>query len=224
MNIVMKKSFTVAKSLAAVLILGLLGAATLPFASAQTTNAAAPRRAATNDPIARIREEGLNRSQVMQTLSYLTDVIGPRLTGSPNLKRANDWTRDKLTSWGLANAHLEAWGPFGRGWSLKSFSAQVIEPQAIPLIAAPKAWTPGFDHPLTAEVIHIDGKTEADLEKYKGKLKGAIVLGSSLREVRARAVLSDALDDLSAAALRLSDRISLQHFSHTGDNLRTVAA
>src|SRR5258705_9143899 len=74
-----------------------------------------------NDPIAKIREEGLKRSQVMETLSYLSDVIGPRLTGSPNMKRANEWTRDQLTKWGLENAHLEAWGPFGRGWSLKRF-------------------------------------------------------------------------------------------------------
>jgi hypothetical protein len=122
----------------------------------------------------------------MKTLSYLTDVIGPRLTGSPNLKRANEWTRDRMTSWGLTNAHLEAWGPFGRGWSLKRFSAQVIEPQTIPLIAAPKAWTPGFDQPITADVVYLDAKSEADLEKYKGKLKGAIVLASPVREVRAR--------------------------------------
>src|SRR5262244_1951078 len=87
-----------------------------------------------NDPIAKIRDEGLNRSQVMQTLAYLTDVIGPRLTASPNMKRANEWTRDQLTKWGLQNAHLEPWGPFGRGWSLKRFSAQVSEPQAIPLL------------------------------------------------------------------------------------------
>ena len=89
-------------------------------------------------PVERIKEEGLKRSQVMATLSYLTDVIGPRLTGSPNLKRANEWTRDKLTAWGMANAHLEAWGPFGRGWTLKRFSAQVIEPQCIPLIGFPE--------------------------------------------------------------------------------------
>src|SRR6476660_2409390 len=73
----------------------------------------------TNDPISLIRDEGLNRSQVMQTLSHLTEVIGPRLTGSPNLKRANEWTRDQVSWWGLANAHLEAWGPVRRGWSLK---------------------------------------------------------------------------------------------------------
>ena len=74
----------------------------------------------------------MNRSQVMQTLSYLSDVIGPRLTASPGMKRANEWTRDQLTKWGLQNAHLEAWGPFGRGWTLKRFSAQVTEPTAIP--------------------------------------------------------------------------------------------
>src|SRR5881394_4526337 len=95
-----------------------------------------------NDPIEKIRDEGLNRSQAMQTLSYLSDVIGPRLTASPGMKRANEWTRDTLTKWGLQNAHLEAWGPFGRGWSLKRFSAQVSSPMDIPLIAYPKAWSP----------------------------------------------------------------------------------
>src|SRR6478609_12006601 len=129
-----------------------------------------------NDPIERIKDEGLNRSQVMQTLSYLTDVIGPRLTASPNMKRANEWTRDQLTKWGLQNAHLEPWGPFGRGWSLKRFSAQVVEPQAIPLIAYPKAWSPGTDGPVTGAVVYFKAQKEEDLEQYKGKLKGAIVL------------------------------------------------
>jgi hypothetical protein len=138
-----------------------------------------------NDPIERIKDEGTKRSQVMQTLSYLTDVIGPRLTASPNMKRANDWTRDRLTSWGLQNAHLEAWGPFGRGWSLKSFSAQVTTPQAIPLIAYPKAWSPGTTGTLVADVIYVDAKTEADLEKYKGKLKGTIVLTSPPPDIKA---------------------------------------
>src|ERR1051326_982466 len=138
-----------------------------------------------NDPIAKIRDEGLNRSQVMQTLSYLSDVIGPRLTASPGMKRANEWTRDQLTKWGLQNAHLEAWGPFGRGWSLKRFSAQVIEPLDIPLIAYPKAWSPGLASPLTAEVVYGDARTEADLEKFKGKLNGKIVLTAPMREVAA---------------------------------------
>ena len=139
-----------------------------------------------NDPIERIKEEGTKRSQVMQVLSYLTDVIGPRLTNSPNMKRANEWTRDKLTEWGLQNARLEAWGPFGRGWSLKSFNAQVIEPQAIPLIAYPKAWSPGLKGTLTADVIYLDAKSEADLQKFKGRLKGAIVLMGQPAEVKAR--------------------------------------
>ncbi len=138
-----------------------------------------------NDPIERIKDEGLNRSQVMQTLSYLSDVIGPRLTASPGMKRANEWTRDQLTKWGVQNAHLEAWGPFGRGWTLKKFSAQVVEPTAIPLIAYPKAWSPGTAGPVTAEVIYFDARTEADLEKYKGKLNGKIVLTALTRDVPA---------------------------------------
>jgi hypothetical protein len=138
-----------------------------------------------NDPIERIKEEGMKRSQVMQTLSYLTDVIGPRLTNSPNMRRANEWTRDRLASWGLQNSHLEAWGPFGRGWTLKSFSAQVTEPQAIPLIAYPKAWSPGTKGTLTADVIYVDAKTEAELESDMGKLKGAIVLMATPPEVKA---------------------------------------
>jgi hypothetical protein len=138
-----------------------------------------------NSPIERIKDEGLNRSQVMQTLSYLTDVIGPRLTGSPNMKHANEWTRDKLAAWGLQNAHLEAWGPFGRGWSLQKFSAQIVEPYGIPLIAYPKAWSPGTNGPLTAEVVYLDAKDEAGLAKYKGKLKGAIVLTSPAPVIKA---------------------------------------
>jgi len=125
----------------------------------------------------------MNRSQVMPTLSYLSDVIGPRLTASPGMKRANEWTRDQLTKWGLQNAHLEAWGPFGRGWTLKRFSAQVSEPLNIPLIAYPKAWSPATT--LTAEVVYVDAKDEADLQRFKGKLKGKIVLTGKMREVKA---------------------------------------
>jgi hypothetical protein len=170
------------------------------------------------DDIAKIRDEGINRSQVMQTLSYLSDVIGPRLTASPGMKRGNEWTRDKLTSFGLENAHLEAWGPFGRGWTLKRFYAMVDGPTAFPMIAYPKAWSPGtdtlFTAPVavattapkgsrsktvekpaatpaststayTAEVVHFNANNEADLEQYKGKLKGKIVLVGPIRDLRA---------------------------------------
>ena len=139
-----------------------------------------------NDPIERIKDEGMNRSQVMQTLSYLTDVIGPRLTGSPGMKRANEWTRDQMKSWGLENAHLESWGPFGRGWTLKSFSAEIIAPQAIPLIAYPRAWSLGTNGPLTAEIVYVEAKDEAELmAKYKGQLKGKIVLSAPIRDMKA---------------------------------------
>lgn len=141
---------------------------------------------APTDPIARIKEEGEKRSQVMATLGTLTDVIGPRLTNSPALKRANEWTRDEMKKWGLENAHLEPWGPFGRGWTLKRFSAQMIEPQTFPLIALPKAWSPSLDGILTAEVVHFEVNNQADLEKYKGKLKGAIVLTNPSVEIAAR--------------------------------------
>jgi hypothetical protein len=139
-----------------------------------------------NDPMERIKDEGMNRSQVMLTLSYLSDVIGPRLTASPGMKRSNEWTRDQLTKWGLENAHLEAWGPFGRGWTLKRFSAQVSEPLDIPLIAYPKAWSPALAVPLTGDVVYVDAKDLADLQRFKGKLKGAIVLTGKVREVKAR--------------------------------------
>jgi hypothetical protein len=154
--------------------------------SAPVTSPASPAPAKDpNDPIERIKDEAMNRSQVMQTLSYLSDVIGPRLTASPGLKRANEWTRDQLTKWGLENGHLEAWGPFGRGWTLKRFSAQVTEPLTIPLIAYPKAWSPGTNGPLTAPVVYVDAKDETELQKFKGKLKGAIVLTGRMREVKA---------------------------------------
>ena len=137
-----------------------------------------------NDPIVRIKDEGLNRSQVMATLSYLSDVIGPRLTGSPNLKRANEWTRDQLTKWGLQNAHLESWGPFGRGWAVHSFSAEVIAPQGIPLIAYPKAWSPGVNIP-SGDVVLLDVKDQAGLAQFKGNLRGKIVLAGGIREIKA---------------------------------------
>lgn len=155
-----------------------------------------------NDPIARIRDEGLNHSHVMETLSYLSDVIGPRLTASPNMKRANEWTRDQLTSWGLQNARLESWGPFGRGWSLKRFSAQVTDPQAIPLIAYPKAWSPALDSPLNAEVVYVDAKDESDLQRFKGKLQGKIVLTAAVRKVEAHfEALGTRRDDKNLLAL-----------------------
>ncbi len=136
--------------------------------------------------IDRIKDEGLNRSQVMQTLSYLSDVIGARLTGSPSMKRANNWTKDKLATWGLKNEHLESWGPFGRGWQLDRFSVQVVVPQSIPLIAYPKAWSPGLRGTVTADAVWVNPKTEAELQEFKGKLRGKYVLSGAERPIEAR--------------------------------------
>ncbi|MET0625910.1 MAG: M20/M25/M40 family metallo-hydrolase [Pyrinomonadaceae bacterium] len=154
--------------------------------AAQTPSAAqTPRTRPTpdpNDPLQRIRDEALNRSQVMQTISHLTNVIGPRLTGSPAMRRANEWTRDKLTEWGLANAKLEPWGAFGRGWVLRRFTAEAIEPQPFPLNAYPKAWSPATQGPLAGEVVYVDAKDEQGLQKYKGQLRGKIVLNGAVRD------------------------------------------
>ena len=129
----------------------------------------------TPDAVERIKDEGVNRSRLLETVEYITDVIGPRLTGSAALRRANDWTRERLTQYGLAGAHLEPWGPFGRGWTLKRFSAEVVGPQAFPLLAAPRAWSPGLDAPLTADVVLVDADNDAELQKYKGTLRGKSV-------------------------------------------------
>ncbi|MEJ7849185.1 MAG: M20/M25/M40 family metallo-hydrolase [Pyrinomonadaceae bacterium] len=171
---------------------GLISALLLPsLGLAQTSGvgtASAPAvkiYTAPKEAIDKIKDEGMNRSQVMQHLSYLTDVIGGRLTNSPSMKRANEWTRDTMAKWGMQNAKLEAWGPFGRGWSLKSFSAQVIEPQTIPLIAYPKAWSPSTKGAVTAEVVHLDINSDEDFAKYKGQLRGKIVLVSKIRPLAA---------------------------------------
>ena len=144
-----------------------------------------PKTRATDDITSKIREEGLNKSQVMKTALYMTEVIGPRLTNSPGLKRSNEWTAKTLTEFGLENAKLEAWGPFGTGWTLKRFSAQVTDPLCIPLIGIPKAWSPSTEGVAKGDVIHLDATDEKGLEKYKGKLKGAIVLIGNPREVKA---------------------------------------
>lgn len=165
-------------------------------AFAQTAAGSSSVYNAPKEVIDKIRDEGMNRSQVMQTLSYLTDVIGARVTGSPNIKRANEWTRDTLTKWGLQNAKLEAWGPFGRGWELKDFKATIVSPYTIPVIAYPKAWSPSTNGTVTAEVVNLDINSDADFAKYKGQLRGKIVLVSRSRDLKA---------NFEAAASRLTD-------------------
>ena len=132
--------------------------------------------------IAKIRDEGLNRSQVMDHISWLSDVYGPRLTGSPAILQASDWVLKKFKEWGLVNAHRETW-PFGKGWVLVRFSAHLIEPQVQPLIGFPGSWTPGTHGTITADVVGVQIDSDADFEKYRGKLAGKIVLTQPEREV-----------------------------------------
>jgi carboxypeptidase Q len=133
--------------------------------------------------IAKIRDEGMTRSQVMDHIGWLSDVYGPRLTGGPGIMQASEWTLKTLAEWGLANPHRETFA-FGKGWSLVRFSAHMIEPQIQPLIGFPGAWTPSTKGAVTAEVVRVDIETEADIEKYRGKLAGKIVLTQPARTVR----------------------------------------
>jgi hypothetical protein len=131
--------------------------------------------------ITRLRQEEYDYSQVMDLMSHLTDDIGARLTGSPSMKKANEWTRDQFTKWGLANAHLESWGPFGRGWDYQLCEVRMISPDYQQFLALPEAWTPGTDGPLRGEVTRVVASTTADLDKYRGKLSGKIVLFGEAR-------------------------------------------
>jgi hypothetical protein len=133
--------------------------------------------------VARIRAEGLEHSQTMEHIVWLADVYGPRLEGSPEKEEAAAWAMKKLEGWGLSNVRQQRF-PFGKGWSLEHFSAEMIEPRVSPLIAYPKAWTPGTDGPVEAEVVRAEISGKADFAKYRGKLRGKIVLTQPVRMVR----------------------------------------
>jgi carboxypeptidase Q len=132
--------------------------------------------------IHQIREEGFADSKVMEIISYLSDVYGPRLTNSPNIKEAARWTTERLNEWKLANVHLESWGPFGRGWSNARTSVQVLSPRPFPLIAYAKAWTPGTNGPITANAVFAPITKEEDFAKFKGQLKDKFVLTAAVPE------------------------------------------
>ena len=121
------------------------------------------------DSIAKIRDEGMNRSEAMKTIRYLTDVIGPRLTNSPNQRRANQWTKQQLEKWGLRNAVVDSWGEFGRGWELKRFFGVILYTRAIPTVPR-----------LSESVVAIDERTRyrrrclhrSDRRSGVGKVQG----------------------------------------------------
>ncbi len=126
----------------------------------------------------KIRDEGMNRSQAKEILWWISDVYGPRLTSSQEHYAAAQWAKNKFTEMGMENSHLESWGPFGKSWKLKEYSATMTGRQVQPLISYPKAWTPGLKGKVNGEVIYLDADSLEQLESYKGKLKGKYVLFS----------------------------------------------
>jgi carboxypeptidase Q len=155
-------------------------------AARSSTAAAAGGETVDLEVVTRIRDEGFHRSQALATIAYLADRIGARLTGTPELKEANEWARRRLAGWGLANAHLEAWGPFGRGWS---FSRAVVAmrldgaERQVQLAALPKAWTPGTQGEVRGEALRVTIETAADMDRYRGKLAGKVALLDKARDV-----------------------------------------
>ena len=130
-----------------------------------------------------IREEGLQRSHIMDYAGGLIDGIGPRLTGSPNMAKANSWTRDQLTKMGCVNAHLEDWGEFGMGWQQLNTWVRMTEPDTAVFLAQATPWSPSTNGPVTAQAVSVVVNESGDMAKYKGKLSGKIVLLGAMRDV-----------------------------------------
>lgn len=136
------------------------------------------------DMVSRIRQEAFHRSQVMQTLAELTEDIGPRLTNSPAMDRANAWARRKMEGWGLQNVHDDAFADFGRGWEFGSAGIEMLAPRQLPLYALPKGWTAGTGGVVEGEAIALKLEKEADLEKHRGTLRGKVLFVDDLREYK----------------------------------------
>jgi hypothetical protein len=134
--------------------------------------------------IHRIKEETLGRnSKVMDHMFYLTDVNGPRLNNSKGFRAAGEWAVQRLEEYGLANVHLEKWGPFGKGWNLNYYSGHMLEPMYQPIIAMPVAWTAGTNGVVSGSPMLVTLQTQADLDGMKGKLAGKIVMVSPKRDL-----------------------------------------
>jgi len=133
------------------------------------------------ETIYKIKQEAIQNSKVMDHLFWLTDAYGPRLAGAPNYKKAADWAVETLKGWGLANAHLENW-KFGRSWENKKFSASLIEPSYAPIYGFALAWAKSTDGVVSGEPVYAPVRTEEDIAKWKGKLKGKIVFTEPMRE------------------------------------------
>lgn len=135
------------------------------------------------DTLAQIKTEAYQHSQVMENLYYVSEVYGPRVNNSRNHRAAAEWAMKQMKDWGLKNVHLEKWGPFGYGWQIKKYYGALETPTYAPLIGFPLAWTPGTNGPVTADAVLAPLHSKEDFAKYKGKLKGKIVLIFDPREL-----------------------------------------
>lgn len=133
--------------------------------------------------INRIRGEAITRSQAIDTHWWLSEVYGPRATGTPGYQQGADWVMKKFGEWGLQNIHIERF-PFGQGWTIERFSAHMTTPQTAVLIGQPRWNSPSTNGTVTADVVRVQAATEADLAKYKGQLRGKIVVSQGVRAVR----------------------------------------
>jgi carboxypeptidase Q len=133
--------------------------------------------------VQRIRDEGLEHSQIPALAHWLTEVIGPRLTGSPGMKQANDWTAQKLREWGLANVQVEPWGEFGRGWEMEDYEGRVLTPFEQALPGVPSAWTGSTKGTVRGQAMALRVESPEDLEAFRGKLKGKILLVDQPQDV-----------------------------------------
>ena len=167
--------------IARVLVKG--GALTVLVVLAVFTGVAAVAQSLDHATLAAIRDEGLRRSQAMDHVSWLSDVYGPRVTGTPAIEQARVWTMEKLREWDLSNVHEERFA-FGHGWSLVRFHAHLVEPQVMPIIGYPRSWSSSTDGTVEAEVTRVDIETADDFDTYRGALRGKIVLSQPEREVR----------------------------------------
>jgi hypothetical protein len=135
------------------------------------------------EAVARIRDEGMRNSEVMRTLWWLTDRYGPRLTNSPQERKASRWAKERFEEFGLENAAIEPWGEFGLGWSFERCVVEMTAPIYMPLISTPKAWTLGLDEPVEGVPVLVAAESVEDLEEYRGKLGGKIVLIGKVNDV-----------------------------------------
>src|SRR5262245_55537986 len=158
------------KTIAVALAAALAGAAVLTAQPAERVDSAM---------VAKIRDEGLNRSQVQAVFNQFVDVIGPRLTASPGHKRAAEFARDELARWGLSNARLEPF-EFGRGWVLEKFTLEMVEPRYMPLVGYPEAWSPGTPSEIVASVVSLAGKSPEAVKEMQASLKGSAVMQQPL--------------------------------------------